>query len=90
VVADGHAVVAQFVHELGCSGTLIVSVKQRTLELVTAIHKDRVVRARASVSHRCDQSRGTAKAIACGVVFGRATAVKTANRLKTSMKVIGV
>ena len=90
VVADGHAVIAKLVHELGGHCTLIVGIEQRALELVAAIHEDGVVGPRAGLGHGGDQTCGAAKAFASSIVLGRAAAVVFANRFKTRVEIVGV
>ena len=90
VVADGHAVIAQLVHHLSGHLALVLGVEQRALELVAAIHKDRIVAAGLGVFDRCDQTRCAAKAFAFGIVLNPTWAVIFADRLEPRVEVIGV
>ena len=90
MVAHRHRVIAKLVHHLSREFTLVIGVKQRALELIAAIHEDRIVCACAGLCNGSHQSRGAAETLAFRVVFRATSAVIFANRLKARMEIVGV
>ena len=64
MVADGHRVMAQRIHEFGGDGPLVIGIKQRPLKLVAPVHQQRMRRPRPGFSHGGDQPGHAAETIA--------------------------
>ena len=69
MIADGHTVILQRVHHLGCHFALVVGVKQRALKLIAAIDQQGIRIALARFGNGGSQPCVATKTFAFGIVF---------------------
>ena len=90
MIAHGHAIISQLIHQLSRQFSFVICIKQSALKLVAPVNQNAVLRPCTRLGNGGHQTRRASKTFPFIVMFSAATAVIFTNRLKTRVKIIGV